>query len=141
MVKNLSVNSADDSLNKFFFHRVVALLKNEFGFEIQSLYINIVTAEYLLNINKTFLKHDYYTDIITFDYSKKKLLFDAELYISLQDARKNAKKYHVSLEQELMRLVIHGVLHLLGFDDKKPENRGVMKRIENRLTNKYKLII
>ena len=141
MVKNLSVNSADDSLNKFFFHRVVALLKKEFGFEIQSLYINIVTAEYLLNINKTFLKHNYYTDIITFDYSKKKLLFDAELYISLQDARKNAKKYHVSLEQELMRLVIHGVLHLLGFDDKKPENRGVMKRIENRLTNKYKLII
>ena len=141
MVKNLSVNLVDDSLSKFFFHRVVALLKKEFSFEIQSLYINIVTAEYLLNINKTFLKHNYYTDIITFDYSKKKLLFDAELYISLQDARKNAKKYHVSLEQELMRLVIHGVLHLLGFDDKKPENRGVMKRIENRLTNKYKLII
>ena len=141
MVKNLNINSVDSSVNKILFHRLLALLKKEFYFEVESLLINFVTSEYLLNINETYLKHNYYTDIITFDYSKKKLLIDAELYISLQDARKNAKKYHVPLEQELMRLVIHGVLHLLGFDDKNTEKRVVMKRIENKLINKYKLLI
>jgi len=62
---------------------------------------------------------------------------DSELYISWQDAAGNAKKYGVSLEQELMRLVIHGVLHLLGYDDKSQKKRLVMKRMENRLVNKY----
>lgn len=141
MVKNLNINSVDGSVNKILFHRLLALLKKEFCFEVESLLINFVTSEYLLKINKTYLKHNYYTDIITFDYSKKKLLIDAELYISLQDAHKNAKKYHVSLEQELMRLVIHGVLHLLGFDDKNTEKKVVMKRFENKLINKYRLLI
>ena len=87
------------------------------------------------------MKHNYPTDIITFDYSKKKLLFDAELYISLQDAEINAKKYNVFLEQELIRLVIHGVLHILGYDDKSQKNRLVMKRTENRLLNEYMFLI
>jgi rRNA maturation RNase YbeY len=68
-------------------------------------------------------------------------LFDAELYISLQDAQNNANKYHVPLEQELMRLVVHGVLHLLDYDDKSPKTKSVMKKVENRLVNKYKFIL
>jgi rRNA maturation RNase YbeY len=68
-------------------------------------------------------------------------LFDAELYISLQDAQNNANKYHVPLEQELMRLVVHGVLHLLDYDDKSPKTKPVMKKVENRLVNKYKFIL
>jgi probable rRNA maturation factor len=130
----------DENLDKILFHRIVALLKKEFNFSIKQLYINIVNSEYLLEINRKFLRHNYHTDIITFDYSKKKLLFDAELYISLQDAEKNAKTYNVSLEQELMRLVIHGVLHLLGFDDKNSKKRVVMKKIEDKLVNEYKYL-
>jgi rRNA maturation RNase YbeY len=68
-------------------------------------------------------------------------LFDAELYISLQDTQNNANKYHVPLEQELMRLVVHGVLHLLDYDDKSPKTKPVMKKVENRLVNKYKFIL
>ena len=68
-------------------------------------------------------------------------MLDAELYISLQDAKRNAKKYHVSLEQELMRLVIHGVLHLLGYEDKNVKKRIIMKKMENRLLNKYMFLI
>lgn len=141
MVKDLKVNSEERKLNKVIFHRLVVQLKKEFGFNIESLLINFVNSEYLLNINKRFLGHNYQTDIITFDYSKKKLLLDAELYISLQDAQRNAKKYHVSLEQELMRLVIHGVLHLLGYEDKIAKKRIIMKKMENRLVNKYMFLI
>ncbi len=137
MVKNLKVNSEDQSLNKIIFHHLISYLKNEFKFKIESLLINFVTSEYLLKINNRFLGHNYPTDIITFDYSKKKLLFDAELYISLQDAKRNAKKYGVSLEQELMRLVIHGMLHLLGYDDKNVKKRVIMKKMENRLIQDY----
>lgn len=140
MIKNLKVNSIDENLDKILFHRIIALLKKEFRFSIQQLFINFVNSEYLLEINRKFLRHNYHTDIITFDYSKKKLLFDAELYISLQDAEKNAKTYNVSLEQELMRLVIHGVLHLLGFDDKNSKKRVVMKKIEDQLVNEYKYL-
>ncbi len=137
MVKNLKVNSVEKTLDKFLFHQLISLLKKDFDFKIESLLINFVTSEYLLNINKEFLQHNYLTDIITFDYSKKMMLFDAELYISLQDASRNAKKYSKSLEQELMRLVIHGVLHLLGYKDKSPKKKVVMKEMENRLIKKY----
>lgn len=131
----------EKTLDKFLFHQLISLLKKDFDFKIESLLINFVTSEYLLNINKEFLRHNYLTDIITFDYSKKMMLFDAELYISLQDASRNAKKYHKSLEQELMRLVIHGVLHLLGYDDKSPKKQVVMKEMENRLTKKYMYLL
>ncbi len=137
MVKNLTVNSIQNDISKILFHRLISGLKKEFGFGIDSLLVNIVSSEYLLDINKKFLKHLYSTDIITFDYSKNKQYLNSELYISLQDAAENAQKYNVTLEQELMRLVIHGVLHLLGYDDKTPEKRIVMKRMENRLVNKY----
>lgn len=131
----------EKTLDKFLFHQLISLLKKDFDFKIESLLINFVTSEYLLNINKEFLRHNYLTDIITFDYSKKMMLFDAELYISLQDASRNAKKYDKSLEQELMRLVIHGVLHLLGYDDKSPKKQVVMKEMENRLTKKYMYLL
>lgn len=137
MIKNLKVNSVERTLDKFLFHKLISLLKKDFDFNIESLLINFVTSDYLLKINKEFLRHNYLTDIITFDYSKKKMMFDAELYISLQDASRNAKKYRKSLEQELIRLVIHGVLHLLGYDDKSPKKQAVMKEMENRLLNKY----
>lgn len=141
MVKQLRVNSVENKINKYLFHRLISLLKTDLGFKIESLMINFVESEYLLKLNNEFLGHNYLTDIITFDYSKKKDLFDAELYISVQDASRNAKKYHSSLEQELMRLVIHGVLHILGYDDKSPKKRAVMKALENRLTNKYLFIL
>jgi rRNA maturation RNase YbeY len=137
LVKNLRVNSLNKKLDKFIFHKLLLKLKNDFNFELESLLINFVSSSEILKINRRFLNHNYSTDIITFNYSEKRLLFDGEIYISLQDAEKNAKKYDNSLEQELMRLVIHGVLHLLEYDDKSDPEGDVMKKMENSLVKKY----
>lgn len=137
MVKNLKVNSLNKKLDKLFFHKLLLKLKKDLNFELDSLLLNFVSSAEILKINNKFLNHNYSTDIITFNYSEKCLVFDAEIYISLQDAEKNAKKYRISLEQELLRLVIHGVLHLLGYDDMSGKERIVMKKMENTLVNKY----
>jgi rRNA maturation RNase YbeY len=136
-VKNLKVNSLDKKLDKLIFHRLLLKLKKDLNFELDSLLLNFVSSAEILKINKEFLNHNYSTDIITFNYSVKSLVFDAEIYISLQDAEKNANKYRISLEQELLRLVIHGVLHLLGYNDISGKDRIVMKKMENMLVHKY----
>ena len=64
------------------------------------------------------MKHDYETDVVTFNYSKNKKVIDGEILISFEEAKYNAKKFNVSYGKELTRLVIHGMLHLLNFDDK-----------------------
>ena len=69
------------------------------------------------DINKSYLKHDYTTDIITFNYSNSLEQIDGEIFISIDDALSNSKKFKVTLSDELVRLVIHGILHLLGYDD------------------------
>lgn len=72
--------------------------------------------EYLWNINKQFLQHDYYTDIITFDYVKNNII-SGDLFISYDRIKDNAEKFNVLRETELLRVMIHGVLHLIGYDD------------------------
>jgi probable rRNA maturation factor len=141
VIKNLRINSVVKNLNKILFHKLIFSLKTDLKFSLNSLYINFVNSAQILEINKKYLRHDYSTDIITFDYGKKKLVLDAEIYISLQDAENNAKKYKVPLEQELIQLVIHGVLHLTGFDDKKAQKRVLMKKMENKLVNKHKSLL
>jgi rRNA maturation RNase YbeY len=141
VVKNLQISSINKNIDKNLFHRLVSLLKKELNFELAALQLNFISSDYIHKINKKYLQHDYSTDIITFNYTENKLLLDGELYISIQDTEKNAKKYGISLEQELLRLVIHGVLHLLGYDDMSKDNKIVMKKIENRLVNKYNFLI
>lgn len=94
--------------------------------------INIIfcTDDYLLNLNKSFLDHDYLTDIITFDNSGKGKIA-GELYISADRVRENSKIYSVSFMHELMRVIIHGVLHLLGYNDKGKNEIEVMRKREN----------
>ena len=89
----------------------------ELNFSILSLNINFVSGAEIHRINKEFLNHDFTTDIITFNYTGNKLDFDGEIFISIDDARFNAKKYKVDLQIELARLVIHGILHLMGYND------------------------
>lgn len=141
MVKNLQIISINKDIDKNLFHRLVSLLKKELNFKLESIQINFISSNYIHKINKKYLQHDSSTDIITFNYTENKLFLDGELYISVQDAEKNAKRYGISLEQELLRLVIHGVLHLLGYDDMSKDNKIVMKKIENRLVNKYTFLV
>ena len=137
MIKNLYVSSSTKRINKVRVHKLVGLLKEELEFSVESLYINFITAEEIYNINKQFLKHGRSTDIITFNYSGSHFEIDGELFISINDANKNARKYKVSLSKEFTRLIIHGILHLKGHDDINNNDRVKMKRIENNLTNKY----
>jgi probable rRNA maturation factor len=86
---------------------------------------------FLLMLNKQYLKHTALTDIITFDYSTRKKI-NAEIYISIDRVRANAATYKVSLAEELRRVMIHGVLHCIGFTDKTNRTRAVMRRMENK---------
>lgn len=86
--------------------------------------------EQLLEINKEFLNHDYYTDIITFDYSESDII-SGDLFISIDRIKDNAKTLGISYQEELHRVIIHGILHLLGFKDKTDEESQNMRLLEN----------
>lgn len=137
MVNNLQVFSQDPSINKRAVHSLISSLKKEFNLDISALSISFISSSELRDINKEYLNHDYDTDIITFNYSKKPQDIDGEILISFDEARRNAKKYDVTYGKELCRLVIHGMLHLLNFDDNNKENKKIMKRMENKLILSY----
>ena len=84
----------------------------------------------ILKINNEYLQHDYYTDIITFDYSEKNTI-SGDIFISLDTVKSNAEKYNQSFETELHRVIIHGILHLCGQKDKTDEERAEMTNKEN----------
>lgn len=85
--------------------------------------------EKILSVNREFLTHDYYTDIITFDYSRRRLV-SGDMYISLDTVRSNAEMLDQDYHRELMRVIIHGVLHLCGINDKAPGEREIMETHE-----------
>lgn len=91
--------------------------------------------EYILNVNKEYLNHDYYTDIITFDYTEKdyssdKMKISGDLFISLDTVKSNSEELGLDFNQELHRVIIHGVLHLLGFKDKTDKEAKEMRKAE-----------
>ena len=86
--------------------------------------------EEILRVNKEYLQHDYYTDIITFDYSENDKI-SGDLFISLDTVRTNAEKFGTSYDEELRRVIIHGILHLCGINDKGPGEREIMENAEN----------
>lgn len=84
----------------------------------------------ILDVNRTYLNHDYYTDIITFDYSKRRMI-NGDMYISLDTVRSNAELVGVEYINELYRVIVHGVLHLCGINDKGPGEREIMEHHED----------
>lgn len=93
--------------------------------------------DYLLNINKAHLQHDYYTDIITFDLSELKTETIGEVYISIDRVRDNARTLGVSIKEELHRVIFHGALHLCGYKDKTPKHAKEMRAAEDRCLTAY----
>ena len=87
--------------------------------------------EKILEVNRQYLKHDYYTDIITFDYCEGDLL-SGDLFISLDTVRSNAELFGKTYEEELHRVIIHDILHLAGINDKGPGEREIMEAAENK---------
>lgn len=86
--------------------------------------------EKILEVNREYLQHDYYTDIITFDYNEGKQI-NGDLVISLDTVRSNAQLFNKPYEEELYRVIIHGILHLCGINDKGPGEREIMEAAEN----------
>jgi rRNA maturation RNase YbeY len=93
--------------------------------------------EYLLGINKEFLQHDYFTDIITFDLSEDKNCIIGEIYISIDRVKENALMIGKSFVEEIHRVIFHGALHLCGYKDKKPKDIITMRSAENFYLTQY----
>lgn len=108
----------------------------ESGFFIEQLDINLISDEELLAINKSALQHDYYTDIITFDYTEGKNL-EGEIYISYDRVKENAKTFDSKFHVELFRVVYHGLLHLIGFKDKTKKEAEEMRKQENMMIERH----
>jgi probable rRNA maturation factor len=107
------------------------------GGSLGSLNVVFCSDGYLLNINRNYLKHDYLTDIITFDYSEGKKL-SGEIYISIDRVRDNANGLKLPFEIELRRVVIHGVLHLLGYKDKSASQKKAIRNKEDDCLSLFK---
>lgn len=90
----------------------------------------LCSDEYLLSVNRQFLNHDYYTDIITFDYCEGSKI-SGDLFISIDTVKENARTYGAEFLQELHRVMIHGVLHLIGYNDHTEEEKREMKERED----------
>lgn len=114
----------EDKLKKFII-RVIAEHKRRTG-ELNFIFTR---DRYLIEINREFLNHDYFTDVIAFDYSEESLL-NGEVYISIDTVKRNSKKYECDLNTEASRVMLHGVLHLCGLNDIDPEDREVMQKEE-----------
>ena len=107
------------------------MLKKE-GRRLAKLQYIFCSDEYLLVINREYLRHDFFTDIITFDLSGKGQPIDAEIYVSVERVRANAAEYESSFRRELHRVIFHGVLHLCGYKDKKPKDAKLMRQMEDK---------
>ncbi len=102
-----------------------------------SVQVIFCSDKYLLNINKQFLQHDYLTDIITFNLATGNQPIEAELYISIDRVKDNALDLNESFQQELHRVLFHGILHLCGLNDKTEKERQRMRIAESTLLHQY----
>ena len=102
-----------------------------YGRKVGDIGYMFVDDEKILEVNREYLGHDYYTDIITFDYDEDDII-SGDLVISLDTVRTNAEKFGKTYDEELHRVIIHGILHLCGINDKGPGEREIMEAAENK---------
>ena len=120
--------------------KLKAFIKERFakeGQKLKNLQYVFCTDEYLLELNKQFLQHDTFTDIVTFELGTEPGVTEGEIYISVERVRENATKFDVSEEQELHRVIFHGALHLCGYKDKSKEQSAAMRKKENEYLKLY----
>jgi probable rRNA maturation factor len=112
------------------------MVKKE-GRQLAELQYIFCSDAYLLAINREFLQHDFFTDIVTFNLSEKSQPINAEIYISVDRVRDNAANYNSSFKKEFHRVIFHGVLHLCGYKDKKPKDAQLMRQMEDKWLKSY----
>ena len=103
----------------------------DYGKRVGEIAYIFCSDEKILEVNRQYLQHDYYTDIITFDYTEGNKI-SGDLFISLDTVKTNAEAFHTSYNEELHRTIIHGILHLCGINDKGPGEREIMEANENK---------
>ena len=129
MISYHSQNIAFPCISKSKTTHWIKTTAQQYGKKIGNIAVIFCSDECILKINREFLQHDYYTDIITFDYSEGNII-SGELYISLDTVKTNAEKFGESFEKELHRVIIHGILHLCGQNDQTPEEQAEMRKKE-----------
>lgn len=102
-----------------------------YGRKVGEIAYIFVSDEKILEVNKQYLGHDYFTDIITFDYDEKNII-SGDIFISLDTVKSNSEEQHTAYDDELHRVIIHGILHLCGINDKGPGEREIMEAAENK---------
>lgn len=116
------------SLIRWWYKAVASLHRKKIG----NIVIILCNDTYLQTLNKQFLRKDYFTDVITFDYSPTgKVILEGDIFISLERVKENAVLYHSTYEEEFHRVLIHGLLHLIGFKDKTKQEQKVMRQQED----------
>ena len=123
-------NVAMPALDKASVERWIRSVAADHGFAVGDITYIFCDDEKILSVNREFLQHDYYTDVITFDYSTHDRV-SGDIFISLDTVHSNAEQLGVPFEQELYRILIHGILHLTGQGDKTPETKQQMTDKEN----------
>ena len=140
MCMTISFNKADANAtlaNRVALKSFIEKKVKKEGYSIDSLTYVFCSDKYLLKINKDFLSHDYYTDIISFDLSEVPGQLIGEVYISVDRVRDNAKTHGTSLKEELHRVIFHGALHFCGYKDKKPSDAKKMRQMEDAWLSAY----
>lgn len=115
---------------------IIKLIKTE-GCSLEFINYIFCSDEYLIDLNRKYLNHDTYTDIITFQFSAPPLKINSELYISIDRVRDNAKTFNTSFEIELHRVIFHGALHLCGYKDNTKGEKAQMRLLEEKYLNQY----
>lgn len=106
--------------------------------QLKSINYIFCSDEYLLNINKEYLDHDYYTDIISFPYSETPDPIHGDIFISVERVIENAADNKAKFEQELLRVMSHGLLHFLGYQDKSDKDRALMRKTEEKMMRLFR---
>lgn len=119
---------------------VISLVEDELGIPCQLQYV-FCNDIYLHQMNLSFLQHDDYTDIITFDLSEhREELIEGEIYISVERVSENSKKFDTTFEEELLRVIFHGALHLCGYSDKMKRDKAIMREKEDFYISRFQLV-
>lgn len=113
-----------------------SLIKKQ-GFTLNEINYILCSDEYLLGVNQQYLNHDYYTDIITFDNAEEEQTIESDIFVSVERVEDNAKEHQEDFNTEIIRVLAHGVLHLLGFKDKSEEEATEMRKQEELAIQLY----
>ncbi len=139
MIQYIAENVKMPALQKQRINRWIKEIADGYGKKTGDIAYVFCDDQKILEVNNQYLEHDYYTDIITFDYTAGNTI-SGDIFISLDTVKSNADEYGADFETELHRILIHGILHLCGNDDKSPELRADMTNKENKALGQLKLM-